>query len=96
MLLRIVVEFVNKDRNKLLNPGLAQRLKRQESSQRARLLTNRTTSKREPPGRSDNKGGFCVTSVSSLALTEAPARPRVVPFSVRVNDVCWPFFSRRG
>ena len=58
MLLRIVVEFVNKDRNKLLNPGLAQRLKRQESSQRARLLTNRTTSKREPPGRSD-KGGFC-------------------------------------
>ena len=80
MLLRIVVEFVNKDRNKLLNPGLAQRLKRQESSQRARLLTNRTTSKREPPGRSD-KGGFCEQSRPHRSTRTS--RPREGPPPVR-------------
>ena len=83
MLLRIVVEFVNKDRNKLLNPGLAQRLKRQESSQRARLLTNRTTSKREPPGRSD-KGGFCdISEQSRPHRSTRTSRPREGPPPVR-------------
>ena len=90
-LLRVVAEFANE--NQSLIHALRSDLSDRKAVSAQGLLTNRTTSKREPPGRSDNKGGFCVTSVSSLALTEAPApdvlakeRPPVRANSV--NDVC--------
>ena len=81
MLLRIVAEFANE------NQSLIHALRSDSSDRKAvsaqGLLTNRTTSKREPPVRSD-KGGFCdISEQSRPHRSTRTSRPREGPPPVR-------------